>query len=90
MVLFTFVAGFVHRFTHRYKLLQYIGLAIIIVGNGLAFAGRGRNIKDAILVSTPIIQGAGGAFVLSGTIVAVQASVPHADLATVVALLALW
>ena len=44
----------------------------------------------AELVWTQILIGMGGAFSVVGSRVASQASVPHQDLATVIALLSLW
>lgn len=44
----------------------------------------------AELVWTQILIGMGGAFSVVGSRVASQASVPHQDLASVIALLSLW
>ena len=46
--------------------------------------------SDAALVWTQILISLGGAFSVVGSRVATQASVPHQDMATVIALLALW
>lgn len=55
------VAGIVHRVTHRYKLLQIIGLCIKIVGMGL-FVDR-RGVHDyARLVIAQCFVGIGGSF----------------------------
>lgn len=42
------------------------------------------------LISTQILLGIGGSFNVVGSRVASQASVPHQDLASVIALLSLW
>ena len=46
--------------------------------------------SDVALVWTQILISLGGAFSVVGSRVATQASVPHQDMATVIALLALW
>lgn len=46
--------------------------------------------SDLALVSTQILISLGGAFIVVGSRVGTQASVPHQDLATVIALLSLW
>jgi len=46
--------------------------------------------SDVTLVWTQILISLGGAFSVVGSRVATQASVPHQDMATVIALLALW
>jgi len=57
---------------------------------GLTLHARGANATDAELVWTQILIAMGGAFSVVGSRVASQASVPHQDMATVIALLALW
>ena len=46
--------------------------------------------SDTLLVSTQILISLSGAFIVVGSCVGTQASVPHQDLAIVIALLALW
>ena len=46
--------------------------------------------SDVALVWTQILISLGGAFSVVGSRVATQASVPHQDMATVIAQLALW
>ena len=51
---------------------------------------RGRDSSDAELVWTQILQGLGGGFASVCSGVAAQASVPHADVAMVIAIVLLW
>lgn len=46
--------------------------------------------SDAALVLVQILFSLGGSCIATGSRVASQASVPHQDLATVIALLSLW
>lgn len=57
---------------------------------GITLHARGPNATDGELVVTQILVALGGAFSVVGSRVASQASVPHQDLATVIALLSLW
>ncbi|GAA6024044.1 hypothetical protein JCM10207_004501 [Rhodosporidiobolus poonsookiae] len=90
LCVFGLVAGLIQRYTREYKILQIVGLCIRTAGLGLTFYARGRNATDAALVWTQILIAMGGACSVVGSRVASQASVPHADLATVIALLALF
>ncbi|GAA6008034.1 uncharacterized protein JCM10292_000719 [Rhodotorula paludigena] len=90
LCVFGLLAGLIQRYTRDYKYLQIAGLCIRTAGLGLTFYARGRNATDAALVWTQILIALGGAFSVVGSRVASQASVPHADLATVIALLALF
>lgn len=56
----------------------------------LSFWATGKHANDAALAWTQILIGLGGACSVVGTRVASQASVPHQDLAQVIANLALW
>ena len=51
---------------------------------------RGTNSSDAELVMTQVLQGLGGGFAAVCSGVGAQASVPHADVAMVIALVLLW
>ncbi|KAF9020549.1 MFS general substrate transporter [Hymenopellis radicata] len=90
LCVFGIVAGLIQRYTHRYKGLQFFGNCIRIVGMGLTFYARGENATDVALVWTQLLIAIGGAFSVVGSRVSSQASVPHADLAQVIALLSLW
>lgn len=49
-----------------------------------------KNPSDAVLVCSQILVGIGGAIIITASYVAVQASVPHQDMAIAVAVLNLW
>lgn len=51
---------------------------------------RGANGSDAELVWTQIIQGIGGGIAAAAGQVGAQASVPHADVAIITAVVLLW
>ena len=51
---------------------------------------RGEDSSDAEIVWTQILQGIGGGFAATAAQVGAQASVPHADVAMVIALVLLW
>ncbi|KAG7088741.1 hypothetical protein E1B28_012709 [Marasmius oreades] len=85
------VVGIIHRFTHRYKYLQIVGLVIKIFGIAVILGGhRTATTSSFALIASQILIGIGGACSVVGTRVSSQASVPHQDLALTLALLALW
>ncbi|KAH8830058.1 MFS general substrate transporter [Flagelloscypha sp. PMI_526] len=90
LCVFGLLAGLILRATHRYKWLQISGLCIRIVGMGLTLHARGASATDAELVWTQLLIAIGGAFSVVGSRVASQASVPHQDMAQVIANLSLW
>ena len=51
---------------------------------------RGENSSDAEIVWTQILQGIGGGFAAVAAQVGAQASVPHADVAIITAVVLLW
>ncbi|KAF6829221.1 siderophore iron transporter [Colletotrichum musicola] len=90
LCVFGLVAGLIQRWTHRYKLLQIIGLCIKIIGMGIMLDGPRATISTAPMVLSLVMIGCGGAFSVVGSRVASQASVPHQDVALAIALLSLW
>ena len=90
LCVFGVVAGIIQRWTHRYKLLQIIGLSIKLIGMGILLSGKRATISTAAMVMGLILVGCGGAFSVVGSRVASQASVPHQDVALAIALLSLW
>ncbi|KAL5633959.1 hypothetical protein ACGC1H_005971 [Rhizoctonia solani] len=90
LCVFGLVAGLILRYTGRYKFLQITGLCIRSLGLGLMVAANGAIAPTVQLVWTQILIGIGGAFSVVGSRVGSQASVPHEDLASVIALLSLW
>ncbi|CDR88145.1 related to Siderophore iron transporter 3 [Sporisorium scitamineum] len=87
---FGLLAGLYLRFFHRYKFLQIGGLTIRIVATGLYLYGRNGNLTTVVVVWSQILNSLGGACSVVGTRVASQASVPHQDLASIIAQLGLW
>lgn len=86
---FGVVAGLVQRYTHRYKFIQICGLIIKIIGYGLLVDKNG--VRDlGRLTMSQVLAGAGGAFSVVASQVSSQGSVPHQDVALVIALLSLW
>ncbi|EHK49393.1 hypothetical protein TRIATDRAFT_50845 [Trichoderma atroviride IMI 206040] len=82
--------GLAQRWTHRYKLIQIVGLGIKIIGIGIMLDGRVAAISTGALVMSSILVGIGGSMSVVGSRVASQASVPHQDVALAVSLLSLW
>ncbi|KAL2857631.1 hypothetical protein BJX68DRAFT_263191 [Aspergillus pseudodeflectus] len=87
---FGLLAGLYHRYFHRYKSLQIFGLSLRILALGLTYWAVGPNATTTALIFTQILNSAGGACSVVGTRVASQASVPHQDLAAIIAQLSLW
>ena len=90
LCVFGIVIGIVMRVTHRYKYWQVLGLSIKIIGIGILLDGHHATIKLGALIASPILIGLGGSFSVVASRIASQASVPHQDTATVIALLSLW
>ncbi|TFK84888.1 MFS general substrate transporter [Polyporus arcularius HHB13444] len=90
LTIFGIVAGVTMRFTQRYKPLLVSGLIIRLIGVALMVHSRSPDGSDAELVWTQILQGMGGGFAAICAGVAAQASVPHSDVAMVIALVLLW
>ncbi|KAG0661648.1 hypothetical protein C6P46_003869 [Rhodotorula mucilaginosa] len=86
---FGLVAGVIQRYTHRYKALQVFGICVKIIGYGLLVDKNGVH-DVGRLVMSQLLTGMGGAFSVVGSQVGSQASVPHQDVALVIALLSLW
>ena len=70
--------------------LLITGLVIRLAGVGLMIHARSATGSDAALVWTQILQGLGGGFAAVCSGVGAQASVAHADVAMVIALVLLW
>ncbi|OCF37481.1 siderophore-iron transporter Str1 [Kwoniella heveanensis BCC8398] len=85
-------AGLIQRYTHRYKYLQLIGLSIRIIAQGLVYhsASKATAGNTATIVMGQILISIGGGISVISSSVAVQASVPHQDMALAMALLSLW
>lgn len=88
---FGIAAGFLMRYTHRYKWMQIIGTCIKIIGEGLMI-GTDHQAKYGVqyLVWSQLLIGIGGGLSSVVCQVTAQAAVPHADLSIVISLLYLW
>lgn len=83
------IAGISMRYLHRYKYVLVIGLIVRFVGVTLMIHSRGADSSDAELVATQILQGLGGGLAAISSQVGAQASVTHADVAIITALVLL-
>ncbi|KAI0819605.1 drug:h+ antiporter [Trametes gibbosa] len=90
LTFFGIIAGILMRFLHRYKWILFCGLCIRLVGVALMIHSRGSDGSDAELVWTQVLQGMGGGFAAICSGIGAQASVPHADVAMITALVLLW
>ncbi|KAI0337328.1 drug:h+ antiporter [Trametopsis cervina] len=90
LTVFGIMAGVIMRFHQRYKWLLVTGLAIRLLGAGLMIHSRGANGSDAELVWTQLLQGIGGGIAAVAAQVGAQASVTHADVAIITAVVLLW
>ncbi|KAG1768050.1 MFS general substrate transporter [Suillus placidus] len=89
LTFFGILAGLSMRFLHRYKYVLVIGLVVRLAGVAMMIHSRGANASDAELVWTQILQGFGGGFAAVSSQVGAQASVPHADVAIITAVVLL-
>ncbi|WVQ71398.1 hypothetical protein IAR50_000932 [Cryptococcus sp. DSM 104548] len=87
---FAVLAGVIQRYTHRFKYLQLAGLGIRIIGMGLGFMAVNGHLTTAVMVSSRVLISLGGGISVTSSQVAVQGSVPHADMALAMAILSLW
>lgn len=90
LTIFGIMAGGIMTLTRRYKWLLVIGLCIRLLGAGLMIHSRGANSSDAEIVWTQILQGMGGGIAAVASQVGAQASVTHADVAIITAVVLLW
>ena len=85
------IVGLIQRHTHRYKSMMVFGASARMLGYGLLINGGSNSMTQdtARLVAAQLIFCL-GSFNVVGARVGSQASVPHEDMATVIALLTLW
>lgn len=90
LCLFSPLGGLLHAKTHRYKTLMVTGAVLKLIGNIILMTDGNRSTQStAALVVSQLLLGTGSLTVI-GARVGSQASVPHEDLATVIANLSLW
>ena len=87
---FGIVAGYIQRYTHRYKYLQVTGLALRCLGSGINYWSSTGHTNTATLFFAKFILCLGGSFSVIGSQVASQGSVKHKDVAIAIAILSLW
>ncbi|KIW39024.1 uncharacterized protein PV06_08841 [Exophiala oligosperma] len=84
------VVGLIQRCTHRYKNLMVFGAVARMVGYGLLIRSDGKMVQDTPRLVIAQLIFCLGSFNVVGARVGSQASVPHEDMATIIALLTLW
>ncbi|KAH7377401.1 major facilitator superfamily domain-containing protein [Pyrenochaeta sp. MPI-SDFR-AT-0127] len=90
LCLFGPLGGLIHRFSHRYKSLMVLGAVLKLIGNCILMTTDVRSTQSTgALVVSQLLLGC-GAFTVIGARVGSQASVPHEDLSTAIAILSLW
>lgn len=85
------IVGLIQRHTHRYKSMMMFGAAARMIAYGILVNGASGSMTQDTgrLVAAQLIFCL-GSFNVVGARVGTQAAVPHEDMATVIALLALW
>ena len=78
--------SFVIKYTHHYKYYITIGSCIYLLGVGLMIRYRSQTSTTSQIVGTQIAVGIGGGMLNVPAQLAVQASVPHSDVAAVTAI----
>ncbi|KAH6692196.1 major facilitator superfamily domain-containing protein [Plectosphaerella plurivora] len=84
------IVGLVQRYTHRYKTLMVFGAGARMLGYGLLISSNGLMIQDTTRLVVAQLIFCLGSFNVVGARVGSQASVPHEDMASLIALLTLW
>ncbi|KAI8137026.1 major facilitator superfamily-domain-containing protein [Fennellomyces sp. T-0311] len=80
------VAGYLMRYFKVYRPIILIGIGFFMVGMGMMIPSRFPGASVVFLVASQVIAGWGAGWVFVPTLVAVQSSVPHNDLAIATAL----
>ncbi|TKW50292.1 Siderophore iron transporter 3 [Colletotrichum tanaceti] len=84
------IVGLIQRRTHRYKSMMIFGAVARLVAYGLLVRPDGRMIHDTARLVIAQLTFCLGSFNIVGARVGSQASVPHEDMASTIALLTLW
>ncbi|KAL6243988.1 hypothetical protein RBB50_008857 [Rhinocladiella similis] len=84
------IVGLIQRCTHRYKSLMVFGAIARMIGYGLLIQANGNMVQDTPRLVIAQLIFCLGSFNVVGARVGSQASVPHEDMATIIALLTLW
>ncbi|QWW24988.1 hypothetical protein CA7LBN_003870 [Candidozyma auris] len=86
---FGIITGICMRITRTYKSYQYTGIVLAMIGAGIMIEGRNTSTKTVTMVWSSILLGMGNGLSAPGTSVALQASIPHGDLAICISFLLL-
>ncbi|KAK6225845.1 hypothetical protein QIS74_01892 [Colletotrichum tabaci] len=84
------IVGLIQRRTHRYKSMMIFGAVARLIAYGLLVQPDGRMIQDTARLVIAQLTFCLGSFNVVGARVGSQASVPHEDMASIIALLTLW
>jgi MFS family permease len=84
------IVGLIQRSTHRYKTMMVFGAVSRLIGYGLLVQNNGSMVQDTARLVVAQLVFCLGSFNIVGARVGSQASVPHEDMATIIALLTLW
>ncbi|KAF9872848.1 hypothetical protein CkaCkLH20_09711 [Colletotrichum karsti] len=84
------IVGLIQRSTHRYKSMMLFGAAARLVAYGLLVQSNGLMIQDTPRLVVAQLLYCLGSFNVVGARVGSQASVPHEDMASIIAILTLW
>ncbi|PHH62143.1 hypothetical protein CDD81_7517 [Ophiocordyceps australis] len=84
------IVGLIQRRTHRYKSMMVFGAVARLIGYGLLVQSDGTMVQDTARLALAQLIFCLGAFNIVGARVGSQASVPHDDMASMIALLSLW
>lgn len=84
------IVGLIQRKTHRYKSMMLFGAAARLVAYGLLVEGNGLMVQNTARLVVAQLMFCLGSFNVVGARVGSQASVPHDDMASIIALLTLW
>ena len=84
------IVGLIQRKTHLYKSMMLFGAAARILAFGLLGNGDGTMIQGTARLVAAQLLFCLGSFNVVGARVGSQASVPHEDMASIIALLTLW
>ncbi|KAF0317888.1 hypothetical protein GQ607_014912 [Colletotrichum asianum] len=84
------IVGLIQRSTHRYKTMMVFGAVARLIAYGLLVQPNGNMVQDTARLVVAQLLYCLGSFNVVGARVGSQASVPHEDMATIIAVLTLW
>ncbi|KAH6838394.1 major facilitator superfamily domain-containing protein [Chaetomium sp. MPI-CAGE-AT-0009] len=84
------IVGLIQRSTHRYKSMMVFGALARLISYGILVQANGNMVQDTARLIVAQLVFCLGSFNVVGARVGSQASVPHEDMASIIALLTLW